>query len=207
MATSTPSRARSWTLAVFATIGITAILAGVGFVWSGVSARPEPTRAETRLARSARHLLIPAAARARMAPTATDPDSKVRGRDHFADHCATCHGNDGKGRTTYGQRMYPRAPDMTAAATQALSDGELFWIIENGVRLTGMPGFGDDDPSNDSESWDLVAFIRHLPRLTPEDVKEMEQLNPTLSRAAVEHEREIEAFLAGEPVADEGHHH
>jgi mono/diheme cytochrome c family protein len=103
--------------------------------------------------------------------------------------------------------MYPRAPDMTAAATQKLSDGALFWIIENGVRLTGMPGFGDDDPSNDAESWDLVAFIRELPSLTPEDLKEMERLNPTLSRAAVEHEREIDAFLAGESVSDEGHHH
>lgn len=207
MATSTPGGVRPWTLAVFATIGFAATLAGIGLVWSGVSARPEPTRVETRLARSARHLLIPAAARARSAPTATDPDSIARGRAHFADHCATCHGNDGKGRTSYGQRMYPRAPDMTAAATQKLSDGALFWIIENGVRLTGMPGFGDDDPSNDSESWDLVAFIRELPSLTPEDLKEMERLNPTLSRAAVEHEREIDAFLAGESVSDEGHHH
>ncbi len=207
MATSTPGGVRRWTLAVFATIGFAATLAGIGLVWSGVSARPEPTRVETRLARSARHLLIPAAARARSAPTATDPDSIARGRAHFADHCATCHGNDGKGRTSYGQRMYPRAPDMTAAATQRLSDGALFWIIENGVRLTGMPGFGDDDPSNDAESWDLVAFIRELPSLTPEDLKEMERLNPTLSRAAVEHEREIDAFLAGESVSDEGHHH
>lgn len=206
MQASAAGRLRKWTGRVFATVGIVVILAGIGFVASGVSARPEPSRVETRLARSARHLLIPATARSRARPGPADPESIARGLAHFADHCATCHGNDGKGQTTYGRRMFPRAPDMTAPATQGLSDGELFWIIENGVRLTGMPGFGDDDPSNDSESWDLVAFIRTLPRLEAEDLKRMDRLNPTLSRADLEREQEIQSFLAGESIPDEGHH-
>jgi hypothetical protein len=70
-----------------------------------------------------------------------------------------------------------------------------------------MPGFGDDDPANDAESWELVQFIRYLPRLTPEELEEMERLNPALSRADVERAREIEAFLAGESVSGEEHHH
>ena len=96
---------------------------------------------------------------------------------------------------------------MTAEATQALSDGELFWIVENGVRLTGMPGFGDDDPANDESSWELVVFIRSLPRQTPEELAEMQRLNPTLSRADVEKQRELERFLAGEdtPPASPAH--
>ncbi|MGH7859941.1 MAG: c-type cytochrome, partial [Candidatus Binatia bacterium] len=129
------------------------------------------------------------------------------GRAHFADHCATCHGNDGKGETDYGKRLSPRAPDMTAEATQRLSDGELFWIVENGVRLTGMPGFGDDDPANDAESWELVHFIRSLPRITTAELAEMARLNPALSRADVERERANEAFLAGEDEPSPEDHH
>jgi hypothetical protein len=95
--------------------------------------------------------------------------------------------------------MYPRAPDMTSAATQSLTDGELFWIIENGVRLTGMPGFGDDDPANDAQSWHLVHFIRHLPRIGPQELATMERMNPRLSSAEVERNKEDEEFLSGGP--------
>lgn len=191
------SRSGRFVIGVLATVGAGALAGGVAFFMAGVSARSEPTALETRLARTARHLLIPAAARAAGNPVLASPEVLVSARAHFADHCATCHGNDGRGDTSYGRRMYPRAPDMTAEATQSLSDGELFWIIENGVRLTGMPGFGDDDPATDAESWELVLFIRHLPDLSPEELAGMERLNPTLSRADVEREREIEAFLAG----------
>jgi len=195
-----------------ALLGAIALAGGIVFVRQGISARPEPSALETRAARAARHLLIPARARAAANPVPPTPEAIAAGRAHFADHCASCHGNDGRGETSYGRRMFPRAPDMTAAATQSLSDGELFWIVEHGVRLTGMPGFGDDDPSNDRESWELVHFIRNLPELSPEERSEMEWLNPSLSRAEVEREREIEAFLAGEAAdgeepAGEAHHH
>jgi len=192
---------------LLAIVGAWAALAGLSFAIRGVSARQRPSRLETVLARSGRHLLIPVAARAQPNPVPVSPAVIARGRAHFADHCATCHGNDGKGRTMYGRGMSPRAPDMTADATQSLSDGELFWIIENGVKMTGMPGFGDDDPSNDDESWELVDFIRTLPRITREELVEMQRLNPTLSRADVERERAEEEFLAGGAVAEQPHRH
>jgi mono/diheme cytochrome c family protein len=192
---------------LLATLGVGAAVFGLSFFVQGVSARPEPTALEARVARTARHYLIPASARATANPVPFTAEAVASGLAHFADHCASCHGNDGKGNTTYGRRMFPRAPDMTAAATQQLSDGELFWIVENGVRLTGMPGFGDGDPANDHESWELVHFIRYLPRLAPEELAEMERLNPVLSRAAVEQEREVEAFLAGESASGEEVHH
>ncbi len=196
-----------------AAVGTAAILGAIGFAVVGVSARSEPPAFEVRLARAARHRLIPRAARAEVNPVAATPEVVDSATRHWADHCASCHGNDGRGDTALGRGLYPRAPNMTLAATQKLSDGELFWIIENGVKLTGMPAWGDDSSSaeEDGESWELVHFIRHLPELTPEELSTMARLNP-VSRAELERQLEIERFLAGETQrppepTPEGHKH
>ena len=107
------------------------------------------------------------------------PDCRARTR-HFADHCATCHANDGGGDTLIGHGLYPKPPDLRLAETQHLSDGELFWIIENGVRLTGMPAFGGSgaELGGTDASWKLVRFIRHLPQLTAGEILEMGKYNP-----------------------------
>ena len=92
-----------------------------------------------------------------------------------------CHANDGSGKkTAIGNGLYPKPPDLRAAATQDLTDGELFYIIENGVRFTGMPAFGTGkpDPAGEKQVWQLVYFIRHLPRITPAEIEWMEGLNP-----------------------------
>ncbi len=189
-------------VALLAAVGLATLAFVVHLVAHGASARPEPTPLEVRFARAARHRLIPAAARAVANPVAATPEVVAFGMAHFADHCATCHGNDGRGQTVFGRKMFPRAPDMTAAETQQLSDGELFWIIENGVRLTGMPGFGDADLANDAATWHLVHFIRHLPKITPEELVEMERMNPRLSSADVERDKEDEEFLSGGQDSD-----
>jgi len=95
-----------------------------------------------------------------------------------------------------GKKMYPKTPDMTLAETQQLSDGELFSIIENGVRLTGMPGFGEGTAESASGSWTLVHFIHHLPKITPEEIGEMEKLNPKSPEEWQQMQQEA-AFLAG----------
>ena len=118
-------------------------------------------------------------------------------RAHFADHCASCHGNDGSGQTQLGRRLYPRAPDMRLPATQALSDGELFHVIENGIRFTGMPGWGGG--VSPEVSWKLVLFIRHLPRLAPEEILEMERLNPKSPSEWREFQQDQE-FLQSSPA-------
>ncbi len=123
-------------------------------------------------------------------------------RAHFADHCALCHGNDGTGQTKIGQNLYPKAPDMGSSQTQSLSDGELFYVIKEGIRLTGMPAWGEDTPEDDQESWQLVHFIRHLPDITPEEIAEMEDLNPK-SRQEFEQEEEIRRFLLGDEIPSE----
>jgi len=106
---------------------------------------------------------------------------------YFADHCAPCHGNDSSGDTLYGKGLYPKPPDLRLAETQKLSDGERFWIIENGIRFTGMPAFGGSHGSQDD--WELVLFIRHLPQLTMEERVEMERDDP---KGPLEHEKDQE---------------
>jgi hypothetical protein len=95
-----------------------------------------------------------------------------------------------------GRNLYPKAPDMRLARTQDLSDGEIFYIIENGVMLTGMPGWSTNSPEGERASWQLVHFIRRLPSLTPEDLAEMERHKP-MSRSQFEEERQVEEFLKG----------
>ena len=94
-------------------------------------------------------------------------------RDHFADHCAQCHANDGSGQTQINAGLYPPAPDMREEGTQKLTDGELLYIIKNGIRFTGMPGWGGEG----EENWKLVLFIRHLPDLTPSEIELMREIN------------------------------
>jgi mono/diheme cytochrome c family protein len=162
----------------------------------GFSARSEPGRLEESLARYARRLAIPAAARDRENPVPRSAEAIHDGLEHFADHCAICHGNDGGGETVIGQGLYPKAPDMRLPATQELTDGELFYVIENGIPLTGMPAWGTGTPESEEASWRLVHFMRHQPDLSAEEIAEMEALNPK-SPDEWRQQMEIEEFLRG----------
>lgn len=183
-------------------------------VRSGLSAHEEPPYVEVVLARTLRRLAVPSDLRGRKNPLPLTPALLAEGRAHFADHCASCHGNDGKGQTPMGPNLYPKVPDMTLPDTQSQTDGALFATIENGIRLTGMPAWGNGTAESAYGSWGLVHFIRHLPRITPEELAEMEQLNPKTREEweAMEQEKQ---FLEGEegPAESEkrpavqGHHH
>lgn len=183
-------------------VGLATVCAGAWFWSRGIDALDEPGALEIAVARQARHLTIPAAARQRPNPVSRSPESIRVGLEHWADHCASCHANDGSGDTPVGRALYPRAPDMRDPATQNLTDGELFYIIENGVKLTGMPAWGTGTVEGETSSWQLVHFIRHLPRLTTEELIAMEELNPRgpAEWRALEEERK---FLAGETDAPE----
>jgi mono/diheme cytochrome c family protein len=175
-------------------------VAGVGIyayriIRRGFSAREEPGMMEAALATSARSMAIPARYKGMKNPVTATPEVFREGMEHWADHCATCHANNGSGDTMYGKTMYPRPPDMRQARTQNLSDGELYSVIKNGVRLTGMPAFGDPG-DDDIDSWKLVVFIRHLPTLSDREQMEMEKLNPK-SPKEMQEEMEEEQFLNG----------
>ncbi len=197
-------------LVVAAGLVVLALAAFAATLHYGFSTHDEPTAIERSVARTVRHWAVPSDLRDRKNPIALTPDVLAEARAHFADHCATCHGNDGKGTSGMGAMMYPNTPDMTLAATQSLSDGELFSIIENGVRLTGMPGFGGGTAESAAGSWTLVHFIRHLPRLTPEEIAAMEKLNPKSPEEWQQMQAE-EAFLNGgqpsAPAPSEQHEH
>ena len=179
----------------------------------GFSAHDEPTPIEAWIARTMRSYSVPADLRDVKNPIPLTPEVLAEARAHFADHCASCHGNDGKGRTQLGQRFYPKAPDMTLAETQKRTDGELFATIENGIRLTGMPGWGEGTAASAYGSWGLVHFVRHLPQITPEEIAEMEKLNPKSPEEWQEMQAEAEFLSADESgdskpsAATVQHHH
>jgi hypothetical protein len=177
------------------------VLVGALLLWNmvrrGFSTHDEPSSMEASVARTVRHWSVPAGLREASNPLPLTPQVMAEARAHWADHCASCHGNDGRGKTALGENLYPRAPDMTLPATQELSDGELFAIIENGIRLTGMPGWGSGTAESGYGSWGLVHFIRHLPELIPEEIAGMEALNPKTPEEWEQMQAE-EAFLSGE---------
>jgi mono/diheme cytochrome c family protein len=86
---------------------------------------------------------------------------KIGGR-HFQRHCQVCHGLDGHNSgVPFADRMSPPVADLGGEDIQAYTDGQLKWIIENGIRFTGMPGW--DGVLKDDEMWYMVRFMRHLP--------------------------------------------
>ena len=201
------SRGNAILLAAVVAIALIAV-AVASVLHDGVSSRAKPTALETMMAREVRHMAIPASARGAQNPIVETQENLRDARLHFADHCAICHANDGGGDTPIGRNLYPKPPDLRQEDTQKLADGELFWIIENGVRFTGMPAFGGA-PESDQDSWKLVRFIRHLPRLTEEERMEMGRFNPK-GPEDLEEEQEENDFLRGAPVQqkpEETHHH
>ena len=183
-----------WSFICLAIVVVLLIAAGgLTMVRHGFSARDQPSWVETFAARSARSMAVPARAKQMPNPIPSTAENLAEARAHWADHCATCHGNDGKGKTAIGQNLYPKAPDMSLPATQKLTDGELYYTIQNGIRLTGMPAWGQV-VANDEDTWKLVHFIRHLPQLTTEEEREMERLNPKGPEERQE-EQEEEQFL------------
>ena len=182
-------------IALIAVVG----LGGLIFLKNGAnsfSARTQPSVLETLAARQARAMAMPANARERANPIGDSAVVLAEARTHWADHCAACHSNNGSGDAEMGKHMYPPAPDMRQAGTQNLTDGELFYIIQNGIRLTGMPSWGSGTSRDEQDSWKLVRFIRHLPKLTADDEREMKELNPK-SPDELKEEQEEREFLNG----------
>jgi mono/diheme cytochrome c family protein len=174
----------------------------------GFSASQQPTASERWVAQRALSAALPRDAVNRPNPIPSTPEVLSEARAHWADHCALCHANDGSGNTTIGMNTYPPAPDMRLPATQSKTDGELFYIIQNGIRLSAMPAWGSSGHTEE-DSWKLVDFIRHLPQVTLEEKKAMEKLNPK-SPEELKEEEEEERFLKGEDANEpqnQHHHH
>ena len=191
------------TLRAFVLLAVVLSVLGSAIAYSivsrGLSAHDEPSGAEEMLARAMRRWATPESMRDRGNPVQPTTDIINQALGHYADHCASCHANDGSGDTEIGRGLYPRVPDMRATNTQSLTDGELFSIIEHGIRLTGMPAWGNGTPEGERDSWGLVHFIRRLPKLTPEEIEQMELLNPK-TPAQLKEEDETRRFLQGDSI-------
>ena len=198
-------RATLRALMILVALAAVAVAAAVyALAGRGLSTRIAPSAPEAFAARAARYLATPRDVRSRPNPIEASDATFNEGIEHFADHCATCHANDGSGDTAVGRNLYPRAPDMRSAQTQNLSDGELFSIIENGVRLTGMPAWGNGTPESERASWVLVHFIRRIPKLSPDEINRMKALNP---RTPAEFQAEEAAKAGKEPPPAPPHSH
>ena len=147
-------------------------LYGMRLISRGFSTADEPSYLERVAARAARNFAIPRRARLEVNPWKPTPDVLKAAREIFIDRCAVCHGPDGSGQTGVGRNLYPKVPALRLPQTQSLTDGEIRYIIRNGVRLTGMPGWAKPHDEQSDDSWKLVLFVRSLAQLTQ---KEQEQ--------------------------------
>src|SRR3984957_5583985 len=160
-------------LLILLALAILAVGYGAFVVRRGFSTTDQPSAIENITARTVRNLGIPRSARTMKNPLTITPELLQEGRDNFTDRCAGCHGKDGDGRTGIGPNLYPKAPELRLPATQRLTDGEIHYIIRNGVRLTGMPALGNPHVSQDDDTaWKLVLFIRSISLATPNEKTE-----------------------------------
>jgi mono/diheme cytochrome c family protein len=152
--------------------GLLAALAGGAWYLAAnasLSALEPPGGLETAVATAAKRWLVARAARRPLpAAPANDPQSVANGTMQFGANCAFCHGQDGRTPTKVGTSLYPRAVRLDAGGVQAYSDAELYVVIRDGIRLTGMPGFGKIH--SEQEIWNLVHYLRSL--RTPKGQKE-----------------------------------
>jgi mono/diheme cytochrome c family protein len=140
-----------------------AVLIGVGIMHFSLTALQEPDPLETRIANQAKHFAVRQASSHGIPPRPGDTKaSREVGASQYGLDCNICHGVDGHAQTAPGRWMYPRTTDLTSKEVQSYSDQELFWIINNGIRFTGMPGFGKVETADNI--WGLVNYVRALPR-------------------------------------------
>ncbi len=167
---------RTVLLALLFAILIIAVAIGGVYVYArehGFSAREQPSWMERTMARNARNIATPSDAKNLKNPREQQTAEMIAVADeHFVEHCGICHGIDGHGDTVIGNNLYPKVPDMSQTETQQLADGELYYIINNGIRLTGMPAWGSEDKPE--AIWDLVSLIRRLPKLSPEEMQRLQ---------------------------------
>src|SRR5271169_5540847 len=134
----------------------------LGALLQGCTAGKQPSQEETGLANAAKDVTIPLEAGKMKNPLPETEEVVSQGQEVFLGSCVQCHGPEARGDTTVGRNMNPPAMDLTSAHVQHWSDAELFWIIQNGVRLTGMPSWKSS--ISDSDTWKLARFIHNLPR-------------------------------------------
>lgn len=151
---------RRWVITVTA---IAVLLVVTGFVVRQfqLAAIAEPGRTEAAIATKAKHFLVGRESRDGVPNEPQEgPISVAEGDKLFGAECAICHGMNARTPSETGRWMYPRASNLASPEVQTYSNRELFWIVKNGIRLSGMPAFGKVE--SDEHIWSLVHFVRSL---------------------------------------------
>jgi mono/diheme cytochrome c family protein len=155
-------RRRAVVLLLLGAVGVAGIGIAVALRAVNLSATARPSKMEKAVA----HAVLDASVRAR-APRGksapTDPASVTSGREAYRANCLVCHGVPGGEQSAIAAGLNPPVPDLAEPETQGRSDGELFYLVSGGVRLTGMPGFEKSLP--EKTRWEVVGFLRALPKL------------------------------------------
>ena len=126
-----------------------------------MSALEQPGLIETFVATRVRDWSISRAARRPLPAAPKQNEENIsKGSAIYGMACATCHGQDGRNPTPIGKSMYPPVPNLRSPDIQRMSDRELFWIVKNGVRLSGMPGFANIE--DDGQIWCVVYYVHSL---------------------------------------------
>ena len=156
--------------------GILLVAAGAAAViYTGsfnTSAEIPPSRTERRIATFALDKSVARRAPNRTNPLSATPENLRGGLAHFRENCLVCHGAPGVDPGEIGQGLNPGAPDLTLPRVQARTDGQLYWLVDEGIRMTGMPAFGPTHGEN--ELWQIVAFLRHLPEITEQEIAQLQ---------------------------------
>jgi predicted CXXCH cytochrome family protein len=175
------NKMKRWAFVLLILLAILAGLYGAFVIHRGFSAADQPSGLERVMARAVRNIGIPSRARNEKNPLTADPGALAEAKERFGERCANCHGSNGTGPSNIGQNLYPKAPDLRLPGTQNLTDGEIHYVIKNGVRLTGMPAWGNPHiAQDDTDAWKLVLFVRSIAGLTPQ---EQSQQNAALKSA------------------------
>jgi len=149
--------------------GVVVVLGGLALIYSGLYdvAATAPHWEVTRwVLETTRIRSIKVRAAGIEAPLGLDDPAKVViGVEHYAAHCAVCHGAPGVPRGDIARGLYPFPADLRKAVP-LYSQAELFWILKHGIKMTGMPAWTDH---SDEELWATVAFLQKLPGMNEQD--------------------------------------
>ena len=152
---------KRWIFPVVIALALAAMVVIAGSTQIRVDALQEPGRVETFLATVIKQFLVRRNSREGIPPPPSNfQESIAEGDKLYATDCSMCHGSDGQTPSDSGRWMYPRASDLTSPLVQRYSERELFWIVKNGIRLSGMPAFGRVE--SDEHIWNLVNYLRTM---------------------------------------------
>ena len=150
------------------------IAAVAAFVWTGsynVAASVPHWKITHWFLEKVREQSISAHSRGTIVPSLNNPKLVETGFKNYHEMCRLCHGAPGYSRTEIAKGLYPGPPDLTKRDEERLSDAKVYWVIKNGIKMTGMPAFGPTH--SEDELLGIVAFLKRLPNLKPEEYRSM----------------------------------